>query len=103
MGEDRRQSFFVGELFRHLEAENRSYDGAGDFRPALKVAATEVPRSVRLLVRSRLDRLSADTKQMLGMAALAGQSFTLEVLQAANSPIGWSNPSEQSERAGLVR
>ncbi|MGB0062369.1 AAA family ATPase, partial [Candidatus Binatus sp.] len=95
--------FFVRELFRHLEAENRLYDAAGDFRPALKIAETEVPRSVKLLVRSRLDRINADTKHMLGIAALAGQSFTLEVLQAVIKSDRLVESIEQAERAGLVR
>ena len=94
--------FFVRELFRHLEAEGRLYDAAGDFRAALKIAETEVPRSVKLLVRSRLDRISTDTQDMLGIAALAGQSFTLEVLQAATKSDRLVESIEQAERAGLV-
>ena len=44
MGETAGNPFFVGELFRHLEAENRLYDDAGDFRKGFKVAEAEVPR-----------------------------------------------------------
>ena len=94
--------FFVRELFRHLEAEGRLYDAAGDFRAALKIAETEVPQSVKLLVRSRLDRISTDTQDMLGIAALAGQSFTLEVLQAATKSDRLVESIEQADLAGLV-
>ncbi len=94
--------FFVRELFCHLEGENRLYDADGDFHAVLKIAETEVPRSVKLLVRGRLDRLSVGTQKMLGFAALAGHSFTLEILQAATKSDRLVESIEQAERAGLI-
>ena len=45
--------FFVEELFRHLEEENRLYDSAGHFRSELKIAELDAPPTVRLVVARR--------------------------------------------------
>jgi DNA-binding winged helix-turn-helix (wHTH) protein/tetratricopeptide (TPR) repeat protein len=96
--------FFVEELFRHLEEENRLYDAAGQFRAELKIGALEVPASVRLVVGRRLARLSDLTQKMLATAATIGRSFAFEVLQA--STISESDRLleyiEEAEKAGLI-
>jgi DNA-binding winged helix-turn-helix (wHTH) protein/tetratricopeptide (TPR) repeat protein len=96
--------FFVEELFRHLEEENRLYEASGVFRTELKIAAAEVPRSVRLVVGRRLARLSERTQKMLGTAAIIGRSFTLELLGAATraDPDSLLECVEEAERAGMV-
>ncbi len=48
--------FFVEELFRYLEEENRLYDSAGQFRSDLKIGELDAPPSVRLVVARRLAR-----------------------------------------------
>src|ERR1700730_10075441 len=75
--------FFVEELFRHLEEENRLYDSDGNFHTELRVAELEVPRSVRLVVGRRLARLSDRTRRTLGTAATIGHLFSLELLEAS--------------------
>ncbi len=94
--------FFVGELFRHLESEGRLYGEKGSFRPKFRIEESDVPRSVRVLVSRRLGRLNKDTREVLALAALAGFSFTLEVLAAAGNPERLSEAIETAEHAGLV-
>ena len=72
--------FFVDELFRHLEEENRLYDREGRFLPQLGIVEKEVPQSVRLVVRRRLARLNESVQKMLGTAAVIGRFFTVPVL-----------------------
>ena len=60
--------FFVEELFRHLEEENRLYDSSGKFRSELKIGELDAPPSVRLVVARRLARLSELTQKMLATA-----------------------------------
>jgi predicted ATPase/DNA-binding winged helix-turn-helix (wHTH) protein len=94
--------FFVEELFRYLEEENRLYDAAGAFRPDLKVAEPEVPQTVRLVVGRRLARLTDLTRTVLGTAAVIGRSFAFEVLKAATATDGLLECVEETEKAGLI-
>lgn len=94
--------FFVEELFRYLEEENRLYDAAGAFRTDVKVGEPEVPQTVRLIVGRRLARLTEPTRTMLGTAAVIGRSFPLEVLKAAATTGGLLECVEETEKAGLI-
>jgi DNA-binding winged helix-turn-helix (wHTH) protein/tetratricopeptide (TPR) repeat protein len=96
--------FFVEELFRHLEDENRLYDSSGQFRSTLEIAELEAPPSVRLIVGRRLARLSDLTQKMLATAAVIGRFFSFEILQASNEADADSvlESVEQAEKAGLV-
>ena len=96
--------FFVGELFRHLEEENRLFDSAGKFHSELNLAELEAPPSVRLVVARRLARLSDPTQKALATAATIGRFFSFELLQAAGATDADSllDCIEEAERAGLV-
>ena len=97
--------FFVEELFRHLEEENRLYDSAGRFRSELKIGETEAPPSVRLIVMGRLKRLGEATQKLLATAAVIGRSFDFALLQAAHAARADSllECIEEAEKAGLIR
>ncbi len=96
--------FFVEELFRHLEEENRLYDSAGLFRSDLKLAELEAPPSLRLVVARRLGRLSDPTQKMLATAATIGRFFSFELLQTSRAADADSllECVEEAERAGLI-
>ena len=96
--------FFVEELFRHLEEEERLYDATGQFHSELKIGEQDAPPSVRLVVARRLERLSEPSRKMLATAALIGRSFGREILQSAGQtdPDSLLECIEESERAGLL-
>jgi DNA-binding winged helix-turn-helix (wHTH) protein/tetratricopeptide (TPR) repeat protein len=96
--------FFVEELFRHLEEENRLYDSSGQFRSKLQIAELDAPPSVRLVVARRLARLSDLTQKVLATAAVIGRVFSFEILQASSHADANSilECVEEAERAGLV-
>ncbi len=96
--------FFVEELFRHLEEENRLYDSDGTFHTDLRIAELEVPRSVRLVVGRRLARLSDRTRRTLGTAAIIGRLFSFELLEVSTKADASSllESVEEAERAGVV-
>src|SRR5271154_1337428 len=71
--------FFVEELFRHLEEEDRLYDSSGQFRAELKIGELDAPPSVRLGVARRLARLSDLTRKMLATAAGVGRVFSFVI------------------------
>jgi AAA ATPase domain len=65
--------FFVKQLARHLEELDR--DGG------LRVADAGVPEGVRDVITARVGRLSEHAGRVLGIAALIGRDFDLEVLE----------------------
>jgi hypothetical protein len=96
--------FFVGELIRYLEQENRLYDSSGHFRTDLDLLETDVPASVRLVVGRRLARLSDATQRILPVAAVLGSSFTFDLLQASTEEEMevLMDLAEEAQASGLV-
>jgi predicted ATPase len=96
--------FFIEELFRHLVERGRLMDPAGEFRRDLNLAETDVPQSLRLVIGRRLARLSDEARKILGPAAVIGQSFSFELLEASTSIDADSllDCVEELEQAGLI-
>jgi len=94
--------FFVEELFRHLDEENRLYDIEGRFRSELRIGDREVPHSVRLIVSHRVRRLSSFTQEMLAVAAIIGRSFTVAMLASVCNAEWLSEAIEQAEKAEII-
>ena len=96
--------FFVEELYRYLDEENRLYDDAGQLRSELKLAEVDAPPSVRLVVSRRLERLSVATRKILSTAAVIGRFFSFDLLCAASAidTDALLECIEEAERAGLV-
>ncbi|HUR22511.1 MAG TPA: AAA family ATPase, partial [Acidimicrobiales bacterium] len=104
-GETDGNPFFVEEVYRHLQEEDRLFDDQGRFRRELTVDVLDVPETVRLTLQRRLDRLGDRTGQVLAAAAVIGRDFPLKLLDALRevSPDELSGALEQAERAALVR
>jgi DNA-binding SARP family transcriptional activator len=76
--------FYVTEVLRHLR-ETGGLDGAADDHwssPAALLAAG-VPTGLRAVLRGRLARLDAPTRELLSVAAVMGQEFDVDVLARA--------------------
>ncbi len=96
--------FFVEEVFQHLDEEGRLLDSTGHFRSDLAIADLDVPENIRLVVGRRLERLSEETRKVLGTAAVVGRSFRYELLEAA-AGLGGDvalDAIDEAERARLV-
>ena len=76
--------FFVEEVFDYLADQGRLFDPAGLWRSDIRVGATDVPQSVRLVIGRRLDRLSTECHAVLGLAAVLGRMFDYELLRATS-------------------
>ncbi len=72
--------FFVEELFRHLHEAQKLFDENGEWRPAIQIADTEVPRGVGLVIGSRLERVSEECRRALTIAAVVGRTFRFDLL-----------------------
>lgn len=64
-----------------------------------------LPRQkIQAVIEQRLDRLSPAARDLLRLAAVAGQSFSLRLAKAlGNSPLALAEASDELENAGLLR
>ena len=74
--------FFVEEVFHHLAEEGRLFDAQGQWRSDLPVGELGVPRSVRLIIDRRLERLGEECRRVLAAAAVIGRAFTFDLLES---------------------
>jgi DNA-binding CsgD family transcriptional regulator/tetratricopeptide (TPR) repeat protein len=76
--------FFTEELLKSLvESEAISeVDGVWMARPGVEVM---IPRSVRSVIKARLNRLTDDTRALLQLASVMGQEFELDILLASSA------------------
>jgi predicted ATPase len=74
--------FFIEEVYRHLVDEGKLFDDAGQFRTDVRIAETDVPESVRLIIGRRLERLDEKEKLALTAAAVIGRTFNFKLLAA---------------------
>lgn len=103
-GESQGNAFLIEELFRYLQEEGRLYDSEGKFHPRLVVGERDAPPSVQLIVTRRLERLSAQTRQMLANAAVIGRSFDLDLVRASTEGDAEAILAcmEEAEKAGFI-
>jgi class 3 adenylate cyclase/tetratricopeptide (TPR) repeat protein len=96
--------FFTEEVFKHLAEEGRLFDAGHQFRTDVSASELAVPDTVRLVVKSRLGRLSDDATKVLGAAAVLGRVFSFEPLQQVEeiSEDDLLDLLEAAERSGLI-
>jgi class 3 adenylate cyclase/tetratricopeptide (TPR) repeat protein len=80
--------FFVEEVIRFLSEEGKLFDASGDWLGDVEISEVEVPRSVRLVVEQRLERLTPGCRQLLSIASVIGRNFNFQLLEglAAGDP-----------------
>ncbi|MDD7968000.1 AAA family ATPase [Actinomycetospora lemnae] len=104
---------FVRELIRFLVDEGRLVAVDGGLLDEVARGRDEVPGSLRLIIRHRLDQLDTATVRVLQVAAVLGQTFDVTVLSAVLAErTGPVTPAldehqvvdavEESLRAGLL-
>ena len=73
--------FFVGEILRHLSESGSIYtDEEGRWTSRGDPGELGIPEGVREVVGRRIDQLADETGELLGVAAVLGRDFELEVL-----------------------
>jgi len=96
--------FFVEEVFQHLAEEGKLFDDQGRWRSDLRIGELEVPRSVRLVIGQRLERVCEDCRRVLTAAAVVGRGFSFELLEALGdvSADALLDAIDEAERAHLI-
>ena len=73
--------FFVAELFRHLKEEGRLFDARQQWTRDLDLDDVELPDTVRVVLERRMQRVSAETQNVLRAAAVIGRHFEPDLLE----------------------
>lgn len=76
--------FFVEEVYRHLFELGKIFDESGEFLSGIRIADTEVPRGVLLVIQNRLERMSEACRGALTLAAVVGRSFSFKLLSSTS-------------------
>src|SRR5439155_25256318 len=74
--------FFIEESIRTLVETKALIREGGAYRLTRPIHAIEVPATVQVILAARIDRLSADDKQLLQLASVIGRDVTLVLLDA---------------------
>ena len=77
-------AFLLGELWRHLVETGDVVQVGGVWRLAQPLGEVTSPEGVRDVVAARLDRLPAETRSLLHLAAVVGTTFPVALLSAAS-------------------
>jgi len=87
LGETDGNPFFVAEILRHLDETGALYRGE-DGRWTLRGELHEIglPQSVREVIGRRVERLGREAARSLGIAAVIGRDFDLDLLARVAEP-----------------
>ncbi|HEX7926345.1 MAG TPA: hypothetical protein VF678_02065, partial [bacterium] len=85
--------FFVEEICFALREEGTLHVSGQQVRLTRPLESIALPRTVQALLRARIDRLDADAREILTLAAVMGREFDLRTLSALCGPAA---PLEQS-------
>lgn len=73
--------YFIEEIVRDLVGQGLLAGQRGDYRLAGAVESIAAPSTVQSVLAARIDRLSAEQKEILNSASVIGSGFDLDVLQ----------------------
>jgi tetratricopeptide (TPR) repeat protein len=103
-GESGGNALFVQSVYQSLAEEGRLFDAGGAWRSDLTREDLVVPDDIRLIIERRVERLDAETRKLLVMAAVLGLRFDPDVLEKALDADGdlVLDGIEEAEAANLV-
>jgi tetratricopeptide (TPR) repeat protein len=96
--------FFIEELCKALIDDGQIYRENGGWQRR-STASIELPRSIRMAIEARFNRLSATSVEVLHLAAVLGRRFEFDLLQAVGveqDEDGLIEAMEDAERAQLL-
>jgi predicted ATPase len=94
---------FIEEFVRSAVETGCVQRDGGNWVVADEAFADRVPDTLELLVRARTDRLTADTRRVLQLAAVQGRVFSTEVLATVDDPVVVASALDELERLDLVQ
>ncbi|HEY7877655.1 MAG TPA: tetratricopeptide repeat protein, partial [Gemmatimonadaceae bacterium] len=96
--------FFLEEMCQTLREDGTLHVANGTVDIAGSIDTLSLPSTVQALIRARLDRLDAQTRDILLVASVVGREFGRDVLERTLDDAGHLNAALQSLRvAGLIQ
>jgi class 3 adenylate cyclase/tetratricopeptide (TPR) repeat protein len=89
--------FFIEESIRTLVETGALTGERGAYRPTRPIQAIEVPATVQVILAARIDRLSAEGKQLLQTASVIGKDVPAVLLHAV------AEATEETVHRGLTQ
>ncbi|HEX5109780.1 MAG TPA: protein kinase [Vicinamibacterales bacterium] len=96
---------FIVELFRHLKEEGRLFDARQQWARTVDLDEVTLPDTVRLVLERRMRRVSADVQNVLSAAAVIGQRFEPDLVEAVAEVDGdrLASALHDAERARILK
>jgi class 3 adenylate cyclase/tetratricopeptide (TPR) repeat protein len=95
--------FFIREVLVHLVESGAIYRAGEAWTSDLAAGELEVPEGLRHVIRQRVARLSEPARDALAVAAVAGPTFSLSILEAVlGEQSGLLDRLDESVSAGLL-
>ena len=79
--------FFVNEVLRHLNETGKLLTETGKFSENIAVSDADLTRGVRLIIEDRIGLVGTQSRELLTIAAVAGRTFTFDLLVETNAKI----------------
>jgi tetratricopeptide (TPR) repeat protein/class 3 adenylate cyclase len=95
--------FFLEEMCQALREAGVVTAQASEAVVALSADALQLPDSVQAVIRSRLDRLSADGREVIRVASVIGREFSRRVLREAMGGTDVTAALERLKASGIVQ
>jgi tetratricopeptide (TPR) repeat protein len=104
-GQTEGNPFFVGEILKHLVHQEKLFDQKRQWRTDLSIDEADVPRSVRLVLGHRIQRVGEQCLETLTAAATAGRIVESKLLEQLVDldEVAFLDSVEEAERARLLR
>lgn len=94
--------FFITSLLTHLVESGAIYQADGRWTSDRSVAELGLPDDVRDVVARRIGRLSRPAQELLAVAAVIGQRFSVDLVARALAGADTIDPLEESLTSGLI-
>ena len=95
--------FFIREVLAHLVESGAVYRAGERWTTDLALGQLEVPEGLRQVIRHRVARLSEPARRALAVAAVAGPTFSLALLEAVvGEQAGLLDGLDEAVAAGLL-
>jgi DNA-binding winged helix-turn-helix (wHTH) protein/tetratricopeptide (TPR) repeat protein len=96
--------FFIGEVVRSLADDGRLLDAEGNLRVDISLSELAIPDDARRIVLSRMARLGDATREVLTVAAVIGEQFDAQLLDAVTRErdVDVYHALDEAESASLI-
>ncbi len=96
--------YFIEEFIRMLieQGHLRSIQGQLELVKALRISALEIPSSLEMVIRTRVDALPVSAKKVIQVASVIGQKFNRDLVEKISMQSGTGPILESLQARGML-